>query len=199
MTHRSSFRPAVAMATVHELPAGLRSRPDAERRASRLAARRAIRRLAGRLAAIEIRRRPDRPPLARFRLLGEPPQQIALSLTHREGRAAAVAASPGVAIGIDLERTDAVPAGAERMFMTPFELRQSPRLASSIVWSLKEASWKALRLGGDVSFHDLELDIDPAGLLRGLILRRRRIPASATVVSPWSCFVLATVQIGRRP
>jgi phosphopantetheinyl transferase (holo-ACP synthase) len=86
------------------------------------------------------------------------------------------------------------------MFMTPIErTRVTESLTSAIVWSLKEASWKALQLGPGVSFHDLELDIDEGRGLRAVLLRGVWLPASATIALPWPGFVLTIVRVERRP
>ncbi len=71
-------------------------------------------------------------------------------------------------------------------------------MSSTVLWTLKEASWKALRLAPTVGFHDLQLDIDDEHELRGVLLRGHRFSASATVASPWARHVLATVQIPRQ-
>lgn len=192
-------RIAIALATVDELTAATRARPDAERRASRLAARRAIRLAAGPANRIELRRRPNRPPLVLLHDAGRPARSVSLSITHRHGRAAAVASTGTTRVGIDLERLDAVPAGSERLFLTRLERRRVENgMSSTVLWTLKEASWKALRLAPTVGFHDLQLDIDDEHELRGVLLRGHRFSASATVASPWARHVLATVQIPRQ-
>ena len=109
---------AVALATVEELPAAARARPDAERRASRVAARRAIHSVAGDAVAVELRRRPDRAPLARIRTATREDRPVALSLTHCDGLTAAIAAPAGTRIGIDLERLDAASDANTRFFLT---------------------------------------------------------------------------------
>lgn len=189
-------RIAVALATVGDLSAATRAHPDAERRASRLAARRAIRMVAGPANRIELRTRPNRPPLALLHHAGRPPRSLSLSITHRHGRAAAIAATGSARVGIDLERLDAVPAGSERMFLTSSERRHvDVGLSSAVLWMLKEASWKALQLSPIVGFHDLQLDLDEDHELRGVLLGGQRFAASATVASPWAGHALVTVQI----
>ena len=185
---------AVALATVGELARPLRLRPDAERRASRIALRRAVRRLAGERVRVEIRHAPRRPPLARIRSddAGAPAISLAVSLTHRDGRTAAIAAPAGAHVGIDIERLGAVAPGHERYFLTSGERERAGR-CGALLWALKEAAWKALALDGGVAFHELELDVDGGGRLRAVRLRGRATRASGTLSTPWPGYVLATV------
>ena len=186
----------VALATAAELRGAPAHGRAAERRAARLAARRAISALAGREANVVVQRTPGAAPTVRARgrrdaaLAG-----IALSLTHRDGRAAAAAAPAGARVGIDLERADAVRPEHARYFLTCRE-RVARTLTLSELWALKEAAWKALALDGAVPFHDLELDLDGAGRLRAVSVCGRRLPASATLATPYAGYVLATVTVG---
>src|SRR5438093_209224 len=111
---------AVGLATVNDLSATARGRADAERRASRIAARRAIRRIAGDDARIEVRRRIARAPIAHI-ARAHFTADVSLSLTHRDGRAAAVAGPAGALVGIDIERLDSIPEAHERFFLTSRE------------------------------------------------------------------------------
>jgi 4'-phosphopantetheinyl transferase EntD len=155
--------------------------------------------VAGPANRIELRRRPNRPPLALLHHAGRPPRSLSLSITHRHGRAAAIAATGSTRIGIDLERLDAVPAGSERLFLTRSERqRVEAGMSSALLWMLKEASWKALQLAPTVGFHDLQLDIDDDHELRGVIHGGNRFAASATIALPWACHALVTVQIPRK-
>ena len=185
---------AVALATVGELARPLRLRPDAERRASRIAIRRAVRRLAGNRVRVEIRHAPHRPPLARIRSDGSdaPAVPLAVSLTHRDGRTAAIAAPAGAHVGIDIERLGAVAPGHERWFLTSVERERAGR-CGALLWALKEAAWKALALDGSVAFHELELDLDVDGELRSVSCRGTRWRAAASLAAPWPGYVLATV------
>lgn len=183
---------AIAAATAAELGVSARSSVDADHRASRLAARRAIRVLVGPHASVVVERRPGRPPLAR---VGDH-QAVALSLAHRDGLAVAIAARAGCRIGIDLERLDAVAPEYARYFLTARERRASHLLPYTVLWAMKEATWKALALGDDVPFAALELDVDSRGTLRGVRLRGERRPAVATLMSPWPEYVMAAVGVG---
>jgi phosphopantetheine--protein transferase-like protein len=182
----------VALATVDDLPATARGRPDAERRASRVAARRAIRGVVGSSAEVEIRARPSRPPVVRVcgDSRGAAP---ALSLTHRDGKAAAIAAPAGTRVGIDIERLDDIDSDHARRFLTAREQRAAQGFSLAVLWSLKEAFWKAMGLDGSVAFHDLELDVDAAGRVRGVCYRDEWRRAAATIAAPWPRYVMAAV------
>lgn len=184
---------AVALATVEDLPAPTRRRPDAERRASRIAARRAIRSIVGRDVIVDLRRRVNRPPLARVRDGCSSP--IALSLTHCDGRTAAIAAISGAKVGIDLERLVETPGSHERYFLTDRERRATSSWPAAVLWTLKEAVWKALALDPSVGLQELELDIDDAGTMRGAEVRGVRYHGTASVSSPWPGYVMATVHL----
>lgn len=184
---------AVALATVGDLPGTARTRADAERRASRVAARRAIRRLAGEQVSIELRRRAQRPPLARIRNGMSPPAPVALALTHRDGRAAAIAAPGGTLVGIDIERLNASDSDHERFFLTSRERRIAAGKPGALLWALKEAVWKALQLDGGVGFHELELDMSDTTELRAVSCRGIHYHAVSAISAPWTGYVMATV------
>ena len=182
----------IALATADEVGFAPQSAIDADHGASRLAARRAVRALVGPDATVVVVRRPGRPPLAS---VGDN-HPVALSLAHRDGRAAAIAARQNCRVGIDLERFDAVAAEHARYFLTPREQRAAATLTPTLLWVIKEAVWKALSLGDDVPLTALELDIDQRGRLRGLWLRGQRRPAIATLMNPWPEYLVAAVWVG---
>jgi 4'-phosphopantetheinyl transferase EntD len=186
---------AVALATVDELPAAARALPDAERRAARIAAHRAIRSIAGDRGTIELRRRSNRPPLAWVRNGDTAYRTVALALTHRDGHAAAIAAAAGARVGIDLERIDTIDPARERFFLTARERRAASGVAASVLWTLKEAVWKALELDPRVGFHELELDANDAGDVRGAVCRGVSYRAASTIACPWAGYVMATVRL----
>ena len=187
-------RCTVATATVDDLALGLRSRPDRERRASRVALRRAVRQLVGAPVAIDIRHRTARPPTVRVR--HDPRARFAISLAHRDGRTAAAAAFAGARLGVDVERLDAVAPGHERFFLSARERERVPWGCASWLWALKEAAWKALQLDDRSAFQELELQLDVALDLRGIRLGGRSIPARATLSEPWPGYGMATVVVG---
>lgn len=182
----------VALATVGELPATSRGRGDAERRAARLAARRAIRGVVGSGGRIELRTRRSRAPSVRVRG-GSSCAAPELSLTHRDGKAAAISAPGGVRVGIDLERLDDIDWEHARRFLTVRERRAARDLSLAVLWALKEAFWKALGLDGSVPFHDLELDVDAGGRVRGVYHRDEWRRAAAAITAPWPRYVMAVV------
>jgi phosphopantetheinyl transferase (holo-ACP synthase) len=196
MSASSSHNPvSVALATVAELPRSAQDSPDAERVASRIAAGRAIRAIAGFRGRIEIRRRAHRAPVAQVVADDASRRQVALSLTHRNGHAAAIAAPAGSLVGIDLEVLEAVDPSRERFFLTDRERQSAGWITAAALWSIKEAVWKALQLGPDVAFRELELDIDD-GAIRGVRFRGMRWRADVGLSAPWPGYLLATAQLG---
>lgn len=185
---------AVALATVDDLPLSDRRRPDAERSASRVAAHRAIRTVAGRPVAVDLRRT-DRAPFAVVRTQTTAEHPIALSITHCDGHAAAIAAPAGTRVGIDLERLDAAPDPNVRYFLTERERSTTGQVPGTLLWILKEAVWKALALDSSVGFHELEIDVDDTGVLHGAEFRGTRFNVVASVSSPWPGYVMAAVHL----
>jgi 4'-phosphopantetheinyl transferase EntD len=183
---------AIALAAAGELGGPARSLVEADHRASRLAARRAIRALVGGTEKVVVARRPGQPPLV---CVGDD-QPLELSLSHRDGLAAAIAARPGCHVGIDLERVDAVAPEHARYFLTTREQRAARLLTPTVLWVVKEAVWKALSLHDDVPLTALELDVDYRGTLRAVRLRGERRRAEATLMSPWSGYLVAAVRVG---
>lgn len=184
----------IALATVAELETGRPVTDTAEYRASRLAARRAVQAMVPLARRIEIERRQGRAPLV---VASEGPgeQELALSLTHRDGLAAAVVAAAPARIGIDLEREDAISPDHARYFLTTREQDALGSHSLATLWALKEAAWKALSLNDDVAFHGLELHMDSLGELRAVSARGSCVGARATLDTPWPGYVLATVRI----
>src|SRR5215213_10166987 len=165
---------AIALATLDDLPGTARLRGDAERRVSRIAARRAIERLAGGPVSVDIRRRAQRPPLARIRRGPADGLTVALGLTHRDGRAAAIAAPNGCRIGIDIEQTFGSNPTFEQFFLTTYERHSAHGRPIGELWALKEAAWKALQLDGSVGFHELQLEFDDNREVIAISLRGAR-------------------------
>lgn len=117
-----------------------------------------------------------------------------VSLTHRDGRGAAAVAPAGVRVGVDLERTGTVPLERERFFATVAE-RSAPRRPrdGAVLWSLKEAAWKAFGCERSLPFGALELELDRLGRVAAVRVEGRRHVASARVRRPWQGWVLALV------
>ena len=184
----SDIRLAVALATVDELPPAERERVDAERRASRLAARRAVARVTRQAPPLDLRPRWQLPPVGH--------STVSISLTHCEGRAAAVAAPAGVRVGIDLERLTDMPRSHARYFLTVRERRSSVALPLVALWTMKEAAWKAIGAGPDARFHELELQLDRTERMRAALFRGVRYQAAADVSTPWPGFIMTAVRLG---
>lgn len=123
------------------------------------------------------------------------PAPVTLSVSHRDGRAAAIADAPGRRVGIDVEREDAVPDGGVRFFTTRMERREAASLPPAALWSLKEAAWKAIGCGADTPLTAMRLRFDDEGRLRAIELRDRSFAARGNVSSPWPGYVLAAVRI----
>lgn len=181
---------SVALATAAELEhtRGFTGSPDY--RASRLAASRAVRAALPGVLEIRIRRRTGAAPA----VIGTA-QPIALSLTHCDGRAAAIAAPAPARIGIDLEREDTISPDHARYFLTIRERAALGTHSLAALWALKEAAWKALALPGDTRFHDLELAMNDAGTVEAVSTPAQAFSASATLATPWPGYVLATIRV----
>ncbi len=166
-------------------------------RAGRLAAKRAAAALAGlpALTRIEIQSRLGQAPEVFWREASghRRPLPLALSLTHRHGRAAAAVATRSLGIGVDLERRGAVAPEQARYFLAPGERRLAAHLDATLLWTLKEAAWKALGLGAAVPFQALELVLDGERRLCALAIHAAPQPARARLFTPWPGFVLAVV------
>jgi 4'-phosphopantetheinyl transferase superfamily len=174
------------------LPGGSAADGRAGAIAGRVAAASAARVEAG---MVEVVRRPNRAPAVlglsdegRVRAL-----PVALTVSHRLGRAVAAAHPTGLAMGVDLERLGSVPAGLERLFLSATERALLARYDATTLWALKEAAWKALGLEAAAPFHSLTLVCDAGGALRGLRYAGGETDAAATVWQPWTRFVAALV------
>ena len=175
-------------------------RPGTGRARDRFAGSLAARRAAAtalrfdRIDRVELLRDPGRAP--RAIVVGDGERRdagLALSLSHCAGRAAAVAAPRGPRVGIDLERAGRVDSAHHRLFLTAAERRAARHHDGVALWTLKEAAWKALELGPDVPFTDVELDFDGGGSVCGVRHFGRSISARAVVSRPWPGFVLAVL------
>ena len=166
---------------------------------SRLAGKRAVASLLDvhDLRRIELRTRPGEAPQVYVR--GEDGAHdaapISLSLSHCEGNGAAAAVFRPRGVGVDLERLDVVHPAHERYFLTATERASRAGRASTELWALKEAAWKALCCADGVVFSALELRFR-GGVLRAVALHGREHRAAATLSQPWPGFVLAVVILG---
>lgn len=185
---------SIALATAAELQPGGPLEGSTDHRVSRLAARRAVRAALPGALETRIERRAAGAPS----VVGANPP-LALSLSHCDGRAAAIAAPAPARVGIDLERDDAIRPGHARYFLTPRERSAIGTRSLAALWALKEAAWKALALPDDTCFHDVELGLDDEGSVEVVHSRGDTFGATATVATPWPGFVLATVQLDAPP
>lgn len=124
------------------------------------------------------------------------PAPVSLSVSHRDGRGAAVAEDEGRRVGIDLERDADLPTDSARYFATPAEVAEAGSLPLTTLWSLKEAAWKALGCGDHTPFAALRLRFDAERRVRAVELDDRSIPATAEVSNPWPGYVLTVLTVG---
>lgn len=168
--------------------------PDADRRAGRRAARGAAAELLGVPAdRLRVERRSGAPPRLLHRDAGRL-LPVRLSVAHRDGLGAAAATVAEWRIGVDVERHDAVCPAHARLFLSPTERRRMPHDPAT-VWALKEAAWKALRLGAHTPFAALELRLSSRGSLRAVRVGGREHPARARLRVVRGEHVVALVRV----
>jgi phosphopantetheinyl transferase (holo-ACP synthase) len=172
-------------------------RPRSDYRAGRLAAKRAV---CGSGSAhphrrIQISSLADEAP--RLSVLDRHGRERSLdarvSISHRDGLAVAMVAPPGVRVGVDLERSGSVPLQAIRHFLTPAERGMVMYVDPAVLWSLKEAAWKALGLGPSVPLHAMELRTDGPGQLLGVTVRDVFVPMHTRMSRPFPGFHAAAI------
>ena len=185
---------SIALATAAELSPAAAACTSIDYRVSRLAARRAVRAALPGALEIRIERRAGRAPGVTGG--GQP---LALSLSHCDGRAAAIAAPAPARIGIDLERQASIRPAHARYFLTLRERDSRHSRSLAALWALKEAAWKALLLPDDTRFHDVELSFDEAGNVSAIHSRGETFAATATLAAPWPGYVLATIRLDVAP
>ena len=179
------------MTTIHRVPALALARASDDPSAAERAVRLALRAAFGETARGWTARR--RPGAARALVAaGDTPAPGAVSLSHRDGRAAALAAPAGWRVGVDLERRDAVDAAHARYFLDRAERDAAARLGLASLWALKEAAWKALSLDAATPFAALRLRFDGARAV-GVAVRGGAQAVTARLVAPWPGWVLAMV------
>jgi len=118
----------------------------------------------------------------------ERPCDARLSISHRDGLAVAVVAPPGVRVGVDVERAGSVPLQAVRYFLTSVEREMASWVDPTVLWSLKEAAWKALGLGRSVPFQAMELRGGADGQLLGVTVHGVFMPMHTRMSRPWPGF-----------
>jgi phosphopantetheinyl transferase len=122
-------------------------------------------------------------------------KQAAVSFSHRE-ECGAVVVAPGP-VGVDLELRHSIPPRQLRYFAHASEQTSLRGADPTVLWVLKEAVWKALRLGNDVPFKALRLEFANCGRLVAVRLGRARYRARALLTYPWPGYVLAVVRLER--
>lgn len=108
---------------------------------------------------IEIRPAPDGAPEA---FLDGAPLPVAISLTHRAGRAACAIVPAGTAVGIDLERIEPRSDEFVQDYFTPTEqelIAKDRLLHPTLLWSAKESALKALREGLRMDTREVEVGL----------------------------------------
>ena len=108
------------------------------------------------------------------------PLPLTLSIAHCGGVAIAATSDLTNSIGVDIEREGSVEPHECRLFLGAGEHAVS-QLDATLAWVLKEAAWKAFRLGDGIPFAALELDLaDDA--LRGVRVAGEWRPARAFII-----------------
>jgi len=168
-------------------------------RAGRVAAKRAVAAVLGlddplRVTLVPV---PGAAPLVEVRDVGGSHRVVplAFSLSQCAGRAAAAASVARGGLGIDLELSDQVRAAHAGYYLSPSERERAGACGLTTLWTLKEATWKALRCDDTVPFTALQLEFDAAGAVAAVSLSGRTQPAVAHVLEPWRGYVLAIVWI----
>lgn len=122
------------------------------------------------------------------------PAGITLSIAHRDGRGAALAAMGDIRLGVDLERDDAVAPRHARYFLSRAERTSWSSTDLTALWALKEAAWKALRCNDSTPFHALTLEPDARPGACTLRVGPQRIPARFALVRPARGWIVAAVR-----
>jgi 4'-phosphopantetheinyl transferase EntD len=169
-----------------------------ERTAARLAARAAVACAARQpIGSVVIESRSGSAPAVSLPAGAAP---FRVSVSHRDGHAAAAAVTAALHIGVDLEAAEAVSEKSARHFLGETERRDGLRCHDlTTLWALKEAAWKALLLDQTVPFSGLQLHFDARGALHRLELpaARTAFRARSRVREPFPGFRLAVVVAAR--
>lgn len=125
----------------------------------------------------------------------ERPLDARVSISHRDGFAVAVVAPAGVRVGVDLERSGSIPLQAIGYFLTPAEQKMATYVDPAVLWSLKEAAWKALGLGRSVPFRAMQLCTNGPGQLLGVIVQDVFVPMHTRMSRPFPGFHAAAIRM----
>jgi 4'-phosphopantetheinyl transferase EntD len=124
---------------------------------------------------------------------------ISISISHCDGRGVAVVADHPARVGVDLEYAGQIEHEHLRYFLSPAEWLVAARVGATLVWTLKEAAWKALHLTDATPFSALRLAVDRASRLRGVWLYGDWIPAAARTWRVDDDLIAAAVYVGAEP
>lgn len=125
-----------------------------------------------------------------------PSGEYPVSIAHSGGHGvAALHADCSHRIGIDLERSDTVSLRYADYFATRRELEACPFADVTVLWTLKEAAWKALRCEPSMPFHALETLWTTWERPRGLCLAGVEHSARFLVLVPWPGWILSVVSV----
>ena len=153
-------------------------------------------RQAGEAAMDSALRAAGAPPSASGAQSPFPPRSVA----HAGGRGAAVVhRDPDRRVGIDLEPRGGVNPDFACYFTTPAERARCPFADPTVLWTLKEAAWKAFDCDVSVPFHDLEVVFSGCGHVRGLRLEGRMTAARCLILVPWPGWILSVLCLEDSP
>ena len=116
-----------------------------------------------------------------------------LSVSHHEGRGAALVAPPRWRVGVDLARHEGVAAAHARYFLDRAERRAAATLGLAALWALQEAAWKARALDAGTPCGALRLRFDDGALPVAAVVRGRALEVTAGLATPWRGWVLAAL------
>lgn len=85
-----------------------------------------------------------------------------LTIAHRDGVGLAAVFDSSASVGVDLERAGEISPSERRYFLSQRERDTS--VDATLVWTLKEAAWKALGISPSTPFAALQLVFTPDGL-----------------------------------
>ncbi len=179
-----------------QLSARGRTRRVADRLAGQQAARRAVRALVGEGAAFSVGRSPSGAPN-----VAGTASPVAVSLTHTDGGALAIAA-PNGRIGIDAERVVLRPPSFARAWLTHLEQERDADdpMAVTRAWCAKEAALKALGTGLRLHPRNVEVtSVVGRRLHLSLSAEAREICGNGPMLCTWSLvgdLVVVVVSLG---
>jgi 4'-phosphopantetheinyl transferase EntD len=135
-------------------------------------------------------------PMRRYAGTAEP-LSCAVSIAHSAGRAVA-AASAARRVGVDLERAGIVSPRQLRLFASRAE--RALGIDPTVLWTLKEAAWKAFSCKSTTPFKALTVaavgaaPTTPAYVV--FALHGDILPGSTHVFHPWPGWLAAVVEVG---